>query len=147
VAKTIFEVLNLQGSIYIDTEVVTSDQIKDINTYTRGIKEPTDVLSFPFIEFKNGIKKFDKYNYPYEWDSELKAVNIGSVVVCQSIAINQAKEYWHSVDRELNYLFVHGVLHLFGYDHNDSVQKRQMRDMEEKILNKCGFDRTDIDND
>ena len=59
---------------------------------------------------------------------------LGDVVICREIAGRQAEEYGHSLKRELNYLFIHGMLHLLGYDHETKEEKSRMRDAEKGLL-------------
>ena len=63
---------------------------------------------------------------------------MGSIMICVERAREQAEEYGHSLNREIYYLAVHGLLHLFGYDHENEDDKKVMREMEEIILNKIG---------
>ena len=75
--------------------------------------------------------------------SENGEIFIGSVVICEERAKEQAEEYAHSYRRELNYLVVHGLCHLLGYDHMVEEDKAQMRALEEKVLGKMGITRAD----
>lgn len=63
---------------------------------------------------------------------------LGSIVICRDVAARQAEEYGHSRDREETYLFVHGLLHLLGYDHMTEEDKSVMREAEERILSAIG---------
>ena len=97
----------------------------------------TDVLSFPGAGVLAGeIVKIK--NYPFDIDPENGGVFMGSIMICVERAKEQAEEYGHSLMREIYYLAVHGLLHLFGYDHEEENDKRLMRDIEELILNKIG---------
>ena len=66
-------------------------------------------------------------------------MTLGSIAICTEKAEEQAKEYGHSFVREMTYLFVHGLLHLLGYDHENEDDKRVMRAAEEKILSAIGI--------
>ena len=66
---------------------------------------------------------------------------LGSIVICEKRAREQAEEYGHSYMRELHYLAVHGLWHLLGYDHMTEEDKPEMRAKEEKILSKLGITR------
>ena len=118
---------------------VSEEEIKKLNKDTRNIDEVTDVLSFPNLEnvFHRNI---NKKTYPNEVSPENKHIFLGDVVICLDRAKEQATEYKHSVNREVCYLFVHGLLHLLGYDHIDKLDKNLMRGEEELILSK--FDLT-----
>ena len=72
-------------------------------------------------------------DYPLEIDEE--RLFLGSIAICVKRAEEQAKEFGHSVNREINYLLCHGLLHLFGYDHIEENDKAEMRRLEELIMN------------
>jgi probable rRNA maturation factor len=132
ITKAAAEVLNLTGAGVCEFLAMDRDGIKRLNLVSREIDSATDVLSFPSLS--GDIKPFTKANYPCEFDPNLKAVVIGSIVICASVAAEQAREYGHSPEREESYLFVHGLLHLLGYDHESDADKIIMRKAEEEIL-------------
>jgi len=111
---------------------VTNDRgIQAINAAGRGIDKPTDVLSFPMFELEPG-------NPPVNWDEYLDIETgmcpLGDMCISLERAIAQAKEFGHSVRREVGYLTIHSMLHLLGYDHLDEGEmKKQMRVREEAI--------------
>ena len=125
----------------IDTclSFVSSEEIQKLNKESRNIDEITDVLSFPNLNdvFHN---KITKKTYPNDVDRNTGHIFLGDVVICLDKAKEQATEYEHSLNREICYLFVHGLLHLLGYDHIDKLDKNLMRGEEELILSK--FDLT-----
>ena len=112
--------------------LVTNDRgIRAINSASRNIDAPTDVLSFPMFELQPG-------NLPEEIDEfldpETQMCPLGDMAISLERAIAQAKEFGHSTRREIGYLTIHSVLHLLGYDHMDEgEQKAQMRKREEEI--------------
>ena len=112
--------------------MVTNDQgIHAINLASRKIDRPTDVLSFPMFELEAG-------NLPADWkpylDPETGLCPLGDMAISLERARAQAKEFGHSVKREVGYLTIHSMLHLLGYDHLDEgPMKAQMRAREEAI--------------
>ena len=112
--------------------MVTNDQgIHAVNLASRHIDRPTDVLSFPMFELEPG-------NPPEDWeeylDYETGMCPLGDMCISLERAMLQAKEFGHSVKREVGYLTIHSMLHLLGYDHLDEgAMKRQMRAREEAI--------------
>lgn len=112
--------------------LITNDRgIQAINNASRNIDKPTDVLSFPMFQLEAG-------NPPRNWDEYLDAETglcpLGDMCISLERATAQAKEFGHSVKREVGYLTIHSVLHLLGYDHLDEgEQKKQMRAREEAI--------------
>jgi len=111
---------------------VTDDKgICAINTASRNINQPTDVLSFPMFQLEPG-------NLPEDWteylDPETEMCPLGDMAISLQRAIAQAKEFGHSIRREIGYLTIHSMLHLLGYDHLDEgPQKALMRSREEAI--------------
>ena len=118
--------------------LVTDDKtIRAINQANRDIDKATDVLSFPMFEMTPGV-------LPADWESlldpESGCVPLGDMAISMDHAKAQAKEFGHSVNREVGYLTVHSVLHLLGYDHLDEgPMKKQMRGREEVILAELGL--------
>ena len=112
--------------------LITDDSgIHAINLASRKIDRPTDVLSFPMFELEPG-------NPPTDWESYkdpgTNAVPLGDMVISLERARAQAKEFGHSVKREVGYLTIHSMLHLLGSDHLDEgPMKAQMRAREEAI--------------
>lgn len=112
----------------ISLSFVSKEEIHRLNSMYRNVDAHTDVLSFPLIEDFNDMDE----------DEELI---LGDVVICREQAREQAKEYGHSEEREVVYLFVHSVLHLLGYDHMDEDEKKVMRTREEEIMSEMGLER------
>ena len=112
--------------------LITDDSgIHAINLASRKIDRPTDVLSFPMFELEAG-------NPPADWkpylDPETGLCPLGDMAISLERARAQAKEFGHSVKREVGYLTIHSMLHLLGYDHLDEgPMKAQMRAREEAI--------------
>ena len=105
--------------------------IRTINREQRGIDAPTDVLSFPFNELTEG--DFDPA--ACEYDPETERLLLGDMVLDLERCARQGEEYGHGFDRELQYLTVHSVLHLLGYDHLDEgPRKKAMRAREKAIM-------------
>lgn len=112
--------------------LITNDKgIHAINKASRNIDKATDVLSFPMFQLEPG-------NPPADWeeylDFETDMCPLGDMCISLERAIAQAKEFGHSVKREVGYLTIHSMLHLLGYDHLDEgPMKAQMRAREEAI--------------
>ena len=126
--------LKLGGDAEVEISFFSEEEICELNARTRNIDKVTDVLSYPALE---EIKEFSKQNYPFDTDDETGRVFLGSIVICTKRASEQAQEYGHSLQREMTYLFVHGLLHLLGYDHIDEDDKKLMRKYEELILSRA----------
>ena len=112
--------------------------IRQVNADMRNIDRATDVLSFPMFELTPGQPPEDEEDL----DPETGLCPLGDMCISLERAAAQAREYGHSLEREVSYLAVHSVLHLLGYDHLDEgPMKRQMREREEAILNGLGIRR------
>lgn len=123
--------------------LLTDDRrIHQINREQRNVDRPTDVLSFPTVNYKPGkTARQSEKRLKAEWDPELMACMLGDIIISMEHAAAQAEEYGHSVHRELSYLFAHGLFHLMGYDHMADEDRKEMRRMEEKALNMAGISR------
>lgn len=121
--------------------VLTDDAgIHTLNKAYRGIDGPTDVLSFPSVTYAQGHTLItSERRVKREYDDVLNACFIGDIVISLMRARAQAREYGHTFEREAAYLLVHGLFHLMGYDHEVTEDKRRMRTMEEKALEKMGL--------
>lgn len=136
--KAVWEILGQKQKLFCELLLVSEDEIRQLNKENRNIDRVTDVLSFPSLDNIRG-KVIDKKDYPLEYNKNLKAVFIGSVVICEKRACEQAKEYGHSLEREYTFLTVHSLLHLMGYDHEIENDRKQMRELEEIIMDKLNL--------
>ena len=123
----------------VEVVIVDEGEIRRLNSDIRNIDKVTDVLSFPSLDGIRGVSLLKK-NYPTEVDEDGNLF-IGSIAVCDKRCREQAEEYNHSYERELNYLITHGVFHLLGYDHMTENDKCEMREREERVLAKLNLTR------
>ena len=98
----------------IELLITTNEEIASLNKTYRGIDKPTDVLSFPFESSKH--------------------TPLGNIVISIDFVTQAAHKYGHTQEEELTLLFIHGLLHLLGYDHE--IDNGEMRQEEEKIIKK-----------
>ncbi len=131
--ETIATALDAEG-VELPCEVnvlLTDDEgIQEVNEQMRGVDLPTDVLSFPMFTLAPG-------EHPAKEDADpgSNTVPLGDMCISVERAQAQAQEFGHSFAREINYLAVHSVLHLLGYDHLDEgPMKAQMREHEEAVM-------------
>ncbi len=124
----------------VDLTFVDDEQIHELNREYRGIDRPTDVLSFAMNEITN-----DELEIIYELEEgeELESVPdvLGDIIISVPRAKLQSEEYGHSLERELGFLFVHGFLHLLGYDHQDEASEAEMMGKQEAVLAEVGLTR------
>ena len=115
----------------INVLVTNDDGIRAINKANRDLDKATDVLSFPMFQLTPG-QQID--NWEAYIDPETGLCPLGDMCISLERAQAQAKEFGHSLKREIGYLTIHSMLHLLGYDHLDEgPQKAQMRKREEEI--------------
>lgn len=109
----------------VDLLFVDNEAIREMNLAYREIDSATDVLSFPMYEANEAI-------------NDEEEILFGDIVISLERAQEQCEEYGHSLEREVMYLLVHGLLHLAGYDHIEEEDKKPMRAQEEKLLTVIG---------
>lgn len=126
-------------TLCVEIIFVDEEEIKQLNARTRKVDAVTDVLSYPMLDCVPG-QKISADDYPFDTDEEGNLF-IGSVAICLKRAEEQAAEYGHSVEREVNYLAAHGLCHLLGYDHMTDEDKPAMRAAEERVLAKLNLAR------
>lgn len=116
------------NGVFASVNITVTDEkrIHELNLQFRNVDRPTDVLSFP------------------AWDGSQFDVTdgfLGDIAICMQVAMKQANQYGHSLERELAFLTVHGMLHIMGYDHITPTQEKEMFDMQEEILKEMGLER------
>lgn len=136
-AQAAAEGLALTGRAAVELVFMPADEMRALNRAARGVDAVTDVLSFPALD---RVRPFTPENYPYDCNENGEVV-LGSVVICRERAERQAAEYGHSAEREYAFLFVHGLLHLLGYDHIRPEDERVMSEAAERILSAMGLPR------
>ena len=128
-----------QHDLKVAVSFVSSRTIKDLNNRFRNIDRVTDVLSFPSFDLEEGqIVDVNDSNFVADVEED-GTLFLGDIVVCRNVAKAQAEEYGHSLERELCFLCLHGLLHLLGYDHMDSEEESRMITKQEEILNNYGI--------
>ena len=137
VAKAVYKITGQKANLKAEVVFDSEDDMRSLNNAERGIDKITDVLSFPSMD---GIK--GKVLTPDACKTEMdgRYIFIGSIVLCDEKIKAQAKEFGHSAVRERNYLIMHGLLHLLGYDHMTPEDKYDMREREKEILALLGVD-------
>jgi GTP-binding protein Era len=145
-----------ENEIEIELDFLSPNEIKQLNLDARGVDAVTDVLSFPIhnsqfimhncgINFNNSNAIHDSrftihdIKTAFNTNPETGAVMLGEVYICKERAEEQAKEFNHSVERELAFLSVHGLLHLLGFDHGNEKDAEEMERVQEEILQAAGY--------
>ena len=132
VIKTAMEQEGVNPAAEVSVVFVDDAYIHRLNREYRGVDRPTDVLSFAMQEMVDEEPAVDE-DFQAEFD-ENEGPLLGDIIISLETAVRQAKEYNHSLEREVAFLAVHGFLHLLGYDHMEEAETRVMRLREEAIL-------------
>ena len=117
--------LSLNFDPLISVTIVDNAYIYEINKTYRHIDRPTDVISFAFLD--DNPKRDELFQSG-------QMVVLGEIYISFEKAQEQATSYEHSLDRELKFLFVHGLLHLLGYDHMKKEDEEIMFRLQDEIL-------------
>ncbi len=121
----------------VELNVILTDnkEIQDINKNYRDIDAPTDVLSFPMIDYEtpadfSGLEE-EEDNY---FNPETGELLLGDIIISVEKVMEQAAEYGHSKERELAFLTAHSMMHLFGYDHMEEQERIIMEEKQKNVL-------------
>lgn len=137
---------------------VDDAEIQRLNKEYRNLDKPTDVLSFAMQEMGDDeieiiyddedfsesdledVRRLDEEDEASEnEDEDAFEEPLGDIIISVPRAIVQSEDYGHSVERELGFLFVHGFLHLIGYDHQTEEEEKVMFGKQEHILQQAGL--------
>lgn len=122
IEKTVIACLEtegMDGTFEVSVSFVTNEEIKELNNQYRNVDSETDVLSFPMDDDEDG-----------------EIIMLGDIVISTEKIIEQAKDFGHSLEREMLYLVAHSTLHLIGYDHMEEEDKLEMRQREKEVMKK-----------
>ena len=124
-----------QGSFEASVRFVGAKEMTSLNGEHRGIGAPTDVLSFPQGESSDPTVKFPDVG---------EATQLGDIVICTPYVREQARRKGRRMADELAWVFVHGLFHLLGEDHQNKEEEARMRGMEREVLGKSFPDADDF---
>ena len=131
IATYTFNYLKIEGEIECSVSFVDNQRIHEINRDYRHIDRPTDVITFAL----------EDVDFPYV---EGMPRELGDIFISVDKAKQQAQEYQHSLKREMCFLFVHGLLHLLGYDHMNEEDEKVMFQKQDEILNYFSITRKEV---
>lgn len=126
----------------VNVILTDNEAIREINRDQRDIDAPTDVLSFPMVDFEeeSNFDHVEDYVEDY-FNPETGELMLGDIVISVEKVIEQAQNYGHSQERELAFLVAHSMLHLCGYDHMDDDEREVMEAKQREILDQEGYHR------
>lgn len=130
----------------VNVTLTDNGEIKKINAEYRNINNPTDVLSFPMLNFAlpgdfDGISDELENDVEDYFNPDSGELMLGDIVVSVEKVVEQAEKYGHSQERELAFLVAHSMMHLFGYDHMEPDEAAVMESKQRQILDNLGITR------
>ena len=129
IIKTLLDIFKSSKSVFLKNNILISilfsgdGQVTELNKYYRNINKPTNVLSFPYKQINTKSKIF-----------------LGDIVFSSQTIIEEAKRDNKNLEDHLIHLFIHGVLHLLGYEHETEDDAYIMESLEIKVLNNLSID-------
>ena len=129
IAKAAFSYLEIKENYEVDVSLVDDETIHQINRDYRNVDRVTDVISFAFNDDKDPKDQINS--------ADVQKM-LGEILICLPQAKRQAAEIGNTLERELSFLFTHGLLHLLGYDHMKPEDEAIMFPLQEKILSLVG---------
>ncbi|PIY97223.1 MAG: rRNA maturation RNase YbeY [Candidatus Kerfeldbacteria bacterium CG_4_10_14_0_8_um_filter_42_10] len=138
VVRTVLKILNKKNHLSLSVAVVKNSTSRTLNRIWRGIDRPTSVLSFSVRPSSESSQKGKKELFilpPREKNF------VGEIIIADSVVKKEAQQNNYSYPEEFNYLFVHGFLHLLGYQHDNYSSRKNMEKQEKRILQKLKIKR------
>ncbi len=129
VLRRALELEGVEGPVELTVLVTDDETIRSLNSRFREIDAPTDVLSFPDGEHRSqGARSKD------EFVSAPEDRHLGDIAISYPRAVRQAAERGWSIQEEIRFLLVHGLLHILGYNHATRRERAAMARREAEIL-------------
>ena len=125
-ARHVLDEMKVHPLVELSVRLVDVDAMSALHEHFMNEPGPTDVLAFPMDELHDQRDDVD--------DGDAPPTLLGDVVLCPTVAEQQAGKAGHSTEDELHLLCTHGVLHLLGYDHGDQVEEREMFGLQGRLL-------------
>lgn len=138
-------VLEREGCPYeaqVNVVITDNEGIRGMNRDMRGIDSPTDVLSFPNLEFERaGRFVIEEGGEADCFDPDTGELILGDILISADRVEEQAESYGHSLRREFAFLVAHSMFHLCGYDHMEEREAEIMERKQEEVLEGLGITR------
>ncbi len=130
----------------VSVTLTDNSGIRQINEEFRHIDSPTDVLSFPLLDYDSPadfafLDGEDDDIVSEYFNPDTGELMLGDIIISVEKVIEQAENYGHSTKRELAFLVAHSMMHLFGYDHMESDEAAVMESKQEEVLRLLGISR------
>jgi len=133
ISDFLFKKLEKEESSELNVVFTGSDGIKEVNNKYRNIDKKTDVLSFSYVDDK---KIFGFIDDAESFKDEFGFFTVGEILICPSVAQENIKIFnkeW-DLEKELIFLIIHGLLHIYGFDHEKEDEKKRMEQKQEEML-------------
>lgn len=144
IRKVILAVLDYEACPYeveVNIVLTNNEEIHKINREYRQIDRPTDVLSFPMVDYEMP-GDFSKVEEDMSlFHPETGELLLGDIMISVDKIMEQALEYGHSMERELGFLVAHSMLHLCGYDHMEEDEREIMEVKQREIMEQISLHR------
>jgi probable rRNA maturation factor len=125
-ARHVLDQMRVHPLVELSVRLVDADAMSALHEHFMNEPGPTDVLAFPMDELHDHRDDAE--------DGDAPPTLLGDVVLCPTVAEQQAAQAGHSTEDELHLLCTHGVLHLLGYDHGDQAEEREMFSLQTQLL-------------
>lgn len=144
VVKRVVDTENCPYEVEVNVLLTNNEEIHEANKDFRNIDRPTDVLSFPMVDY-DFPADFSLVNESPEGylNPETDELLLGDIMVSVDKVYSQAEEYGHGIKREFAFLIAHSMLHLLGYDHMEEEERMVMEAKQEAILETLGITRNE----
>lgn len=137
VAETVLDMEKCPYEAQLNILMTDNKGIQVYNKEYRGIDRPTDVLSFPNIDYREASDFSEVENFESDYfEPDSGELILGDIIVSLEKVKEQAEEYGHSEKREFAFLIAHSMLHLCGYDHMEEAEAKVMEEKQELVLEK-----------
>jgi probable rRNA maturation factor len=131
--RFVLDALRIDPLAEVSVLLVDADTMAALHVQWMDLPGPTDVMAFPMDAADGPAERRDP-SAPPGTDEHAAEAMLGDVVLCPSVAADQAASAGHSTEAELHLLCTHGILHLLGYDHGDADEEREMFELQARIL-------------
>lgn len=147
VADAALEYIGCPYEAEVNLLLTHDEEIREMNREYRNIDRPTDVLSFPMLEYETPGDFSGFEDIPDYFDPDSGELLLGDIVISLDRVKAQAEEYGHSVRREYAFLIAHSMLHLFGFDHMEEDERTMMEQKQRDIMEKIQIMRQEAGTD
>jgi probable rRNA maturation factor len=131
--RFVLDALRIDPLAEVSVLLVDADTMAGLHQQWMDLPGPTDVMAFPMDASDGPTERFDP-SAPPGTDADPGAALLGDVVLCPTVAADQAASAGHSTEAELHLLCTHGILHLLGYDHGEPDEEREMFELQAQLV-------------